>query len=893
MITRFSSRLQRLDISFLSDRLNNAKAYDRIAGYFSSSILEVAGEALETISGPVRVVCNSDLDARDVETARAASYGMHREWCASGPEKLGEKAKGRFARLYDFLKSAKMQVRVLPREKFGLVHGKAGVITLVSGRKTSFVGSANETKDGWKMHYELVWEDESEEAVRWVQEEFDALWSHPSAVNLADFVIDDVGRLAQRTVIPSVEVWREQPEEASAVIEAPVYRKEYGLWAHQKYFVHLAFEAHRTPHGARYVLADMVGLGKTIQLAMAGMLMALHGARPVLILAPKTLVWQWQDEMRDFLDLPSAVWTGKGWVDENGIEHPVSGPDGIKRCPRRVGIVSQGLIKRQSESAEFLKELSYECVIVDEAHGARRKNLGIERENENPDPNNLLSFLYEISPRTKSLLLATATPVQLYLVEAWDLLNVLAVGSDAVLGNDYSQWRHAGAALRLMMEETALSEEDAELWNWIRNPLPPASESRDFAMLRRSLKLKEEDVVVPGNLWLELSDPDRARIRRLARTFGQQHNPFIRHIIRRTRQYLETTLDPETNEPYLKPVKVELFGESDKEAINLPGYLRSAYQIAEDFCHALGSRVKGSGFMKTLLLRRVGSTIYAGQRTAESMLGDWQDIPEEEEDEDYHDEPEYRSLTPSERTLLQSFVNTLRANQERDPKYQVVLDWLKGRGWLEQGCIIFSQYFDSVWWLANQLSADLPEEPIGIYAGGARSGIISNGLFRNAWREDLKQMVLRGEIRLLLGTDAASEGLNLQRLGTLINLDLPWNPTRLEQRKGRIQRIGQIRDTVFVYNMRYKDSVEDRVHDLLSDRLENIYQLFGQLPDVLEDVWIDVALGEIARAKQTIDAVPKQHPFELRYHKIEKVPWESCTKVLDAIDRRKCLMEGW
>jgi superfamily II DNA/RNA helicase len=61
-------------------------------------------------------------------------------------------------------------------------------------------------------------------------------------------------------------------------------------------------------------------------------------------------------------------------------------------------------------------------------------------------------------------------------------------------------------------------------------------------------------------------------------------------------------------------------------------------------------------------------------------------------------------------------------------------------------------------------------------------------------------MVRTSEIRLLLGTDAASKGLNLQRLGTLINLDLPWNPTRLEQRKGRIQRIGQLKDTVHVKN---------------------------------------------------------------------------------------------
>lgn len=79
-------------------------------------------------------------------------------------------------------------------------------------------------------------------------------------------------------------------------------------------------------------------------------------------------------------------------------------------------------------------------------------------------------------------------------------------------------------------------------------------------------------------------------------------------------------------------------------------------------------------------------------------------------------------------------------------------------------------------------------------------------------------------------------GLNLQRLNTLINWDLPWNPTRLEQRKGRIQRIGQLSDTVLVYNLRYGGSVEDRVHQILSSRLQDIHTLFGQVPDVLEDV---------------------------------------------------------
>lgn len=168
-----------------------------------------------------------------------------------------------------------------------------------------------------------------------------------------------------------------------------------------------------------------------------------------------------------------------------------------------------------------------------------------------------------------------------------------------------------------------------------------------------------------------------------------------------------------------------------------------------------------------------------------------------------------------------------------------------------------------------------------------------DGVFTRTPREVLKERVRKGEIRVLIGTDAASEGLNLQRLGTLINLDLPWNPSRLEQRKGRIQRIGQLRDTVDIFNMRYAGSVEDRVHDLLSERLEKISALFGQLPDILEDVWIDIALGEIERAKKTIDAVPKKHPFGLRYHTIEKVDWETCARVLDAEERKRLLTQGW
>ena len=89
VLKRYSSRRQPLDAGFLTARLAGARSYDRIAGYFSSSILEVAVEALDSVQGPIRMVCNSGLAREDVEVARAAQAAMRREWCDPGPGPAG------------------------------------------------------------------------------------------------------------------------------------------------------------------------------------------------------------------------------------------------------------------------------------------------------------------------------------------------------------------------------------------------------------------------------------------------------------------------------------------------------------------------------------------------------------------------------------------------------------------------------------------------------------------------------------------------------------------------------------------------------------------------------------------------------------------------------------
>jgi hypothetical protein len=93
--------------------------------------------------------------------------------------------------------------------------------------------------------------------------------------------------------------------------------------------------------------------------------------------------------------------------------------------------------------------------------------------------------------------------------------------------------------------------------------------------------------------------------------------------------------------------------------------------------------------------------------------------------------------------------------------------------------------------------------------------------------------------------------------------------------------------------MRYRGSVEDRVHQLLSSRLKAIRDLFGQLPDTLEDVWVAVALRDEAKAREVINQVPDMHPYVMRYDRVEPVDWESCREVLDSHEQVETLVRGW
>lgn len=293
---------EHLGHTYLQDRLRGAVSYDRIAGYFRSSVFEVAGEEIEAVVGKVRIVCNGELNSNDVVTARAAVAAITQKWMEVPPELDSLLNRKRYKRLYDLLRSGKVEIKVLPRSKSPFLHGKAGAIRRADGTGVAFLGSVNETDEGWSHNYELLWEDSSEAAVKWVEEEFTALWK--LGVLLPETVITEIGRVASRSEYASIEEWRNQAEghasagledrvAAAAVVEAPVYRAGECLYPWQKNFVSLVLK-HRRRHGkARLLLADEVGLGKTMSLGTAALMTALLGDGPVLLLVPATLTLQW------------------------------------------------------------------------------------------------------------------------------------------------------------------------------------------------------------------------------------------------------------------------------------------------------------------------------------------------------------------------------------------------------------------------------------------------------------------------------------------------------------------------------------------------------------------------------------------------------------------------
>jgi len=903
-ITRFSSRTDRLDTDFLAKSLTGATKYFRIAGYFRSSIFELVGEQIADIP-EVKIICNSELDLADFKVATNRNTALKERWNEVDVEAEALLKKERYRLLDELLTAGNVEIRVVPKDILFL-HGKAGSIHYADGRRKSFVGSVNDSKSAFAHNYELVWQDDDSDSADWVEDEFWALWEQ--GVPLPETILAEINRVANRREV-TVEVLKPSEIPAAAMVEAPIYRGGEQLQPWQRSFVTL-FLQHREIYGkARLLLADEVGVGKTLSMATSALVSSLLDDGPVLILAPSTLTLQWQIEMLDKLGIPSAVWSSqkKVWIGNEGqLLSPRGDASSIKKCPYSIAIVSTGLIMQQCEKTIFVKDAGmllknrYGCVILDEAHKARLKG-GVGKNAD--EPNNLLRFMREMGKRTQHLILGTATPIQTKVNELWELLGILNSGAEFVLGDALSLWRNYETATE-MVTGRSKPKNESEVWDWLRNPLPPSNEHQVVQEIRDNLAMHEKDYVcshqfedldyLVREMWLsQLLEPDAFKI----------NNPVIRHTVLRKRKQLE-------DEGLLEKVGVNAHPLLNKGNLYQSRFMglgiptntpfEVAYEKAEKFSKLLQSRTKAGGFMKSLMLQRLCSSFESGRKTAERMLRHTLS----NEDEDSVDAVEHilSEMTPDEVSCLRDIVTQLSRPEAVDSKLETIKWFLTefktdGKTWLEHGCIIFSQYYDTAEWIAKELAKIYKTEVVAVYAGMGKSGLYLGEEFSSVEREVIKSSVRTREIRLVVATDAACEGLNLQALGTLINVDLPWNPSRLEQRLGRIKRFGQSRKKVDMLNLVYSGTQDEKVYSVLSERLKDTYDIFGSLPDTIEDDWIQDEEALKERMNDYIHERKKaQNAFSVKYSSSVDANlnlWERCTTVLSRRDIVNRLSQPW
>ncbi len=912
-VARHSSRRSSLADVF-SERLSRAKRYFRIAGYFRSSLLEIVGEELGDVD-EILVVCNGELDPNDVTVAKAAAEGtaavakaLISRWQQDQTSLDVLLAKDRYRRLHDLLASGRMKVKVVPRDGSNVfVHGKAGVIEFRKGGSTAFAGSANESAAALRHSYEIIWEDDDPAATEWVREEFDYFWER--GIDLPDAVVEHIGAVAKRVEYASIEDARisgglEDP--ASALVERPVYRGGQILRPWQKRFVQTCVDDWKLYGKARFLIADDVGLGKTLSMAASALVLSLLGDGNVLILAPATLTRQWQTELQDMLGLPSAIWstTRKQWFDGREIALSPKGlVAGVGKCPLRIGIVSTGLIINGDDEGErgILLKQRFGVVILDEAHKARAERKG--PDGDRSGENRLMEFMEKLAATAESVIIGTATPIQLRSEELWDLVNMLGQGAPQVLGEPGSRSWGADTSIRYLTGDTPFPTDPTDEWALLRNPMPPNAEHRLFRSIRVGQGLP--DGAIRGPRYDDLARSARDEFQRSFSDLVQQCNPIVRRVIRRSRAMLEELklIKQIAVEVHPKPsdgLPDDLF---EGQGLRMGFAFREAYSAATDFCSAYAKLRPAAGFMKTILLRRLGSSVKAGLNTTRALLRGKEDSVEDEYEDDLFQETKTKiPLTSQERGLLQRVEFGLASIMDRDdvdPKIDVVVRFLRDRHWLENhGSIVFSQFFDTAEWVAKHLGAEFPDEPVAVYAGGKRSFVLRSGERRLVERDDIKEKVQSDEIRLVVATDAACEGLNLQRLGSQVNIDLPWNPSKLEQRKGRVQRLGQWRNTIQVVNLRYADTVEDDVYTTLSERFGDIFAVLGQLPDSFEDDWVEAVLHDRAEVKHFPSRIEKTRPAMVRRYFNEiaddtGLDWESTQKILSSRDLEEFMRTGW
>ncbi len=810
----------------------------------------------------------------------------------------------------------------------GYVHEKWAIFKDEDGNRLLAEGSLNESKTALVLNAENLsvhcdWEGSKEtQRLDEAEKTFEAIWADeepglrvlalPEAVKqrliqIAQPItrpkeVDGSSEAPQEAVKPSALEWlrfavlRDAPKMPNGrfvgMATAPVEP-----WPHQAIVARRLIES--WPYS--FLLCDEVGLGKTIEAGLALRSLLLSGlVRRVLIAPPASLAIQWQNELQQkfLLRFGRAL---SGAQPRHEFIHPVAEQLPAKSvfAPDCV-IVSTGLVRRKDRQSELAAQ-EWDIALVDEAHYAGRSNstAGTLAQPKYGDLYRALS--QTLRPRSRALWLATATPMQLDPIEVYDLFRLTRrVGpfqDDPSLTQAYYEIQgRIQRGERVFDDELvfmrrvlqSIKRHDPELAEFIRQTvLNPANRIQYDNWLERGIK------------------PTAFSLKQLLRAIFASA-PLSRVMMRHNRALLRVyqqqgKLNANLARRHVLPMRrIQYTGQEQGAYDALQSY---SQELAQQIAAANDQQMRMStGFYLSFLQRRFASSLHAigetlrrrrdrVRATLDYVIGTGSPTTTQpiqaaaaHDDEREHDDTDAEII---EQLLKNRSEQDLRWELDKleemlsgslydvtpiSSKMQALLGYVEQRkdpvrpGRIRQ-MVLFTQFWDTLEDIVRRFRQVNAKLLIGTYSGrGGQYTHPETGKMIGTQREEIKHRFLRGQIDILVCTDAAAEGLNLQTADYLVNFDLPWNPAKVEQRIGRIDRIGQRHTDIHVQNLCYLGSVEEIVYDRLLHRLGSMIAVVGEqqlsmLPVTEEDFrrLADGEIGEDELAKEAEQRIAVTH----------------------------------
>lgn len=523
------------------------------------------------------------------------------------------------------------------------------------------------------------------------------------------------------------------------------------------------------------VLADEVGLGKTIEAGLVLRYMLESGAKKVLIALPVSLRKQWELELEDKFDLSSVI------LDRLTVEHDAK--NWHRKLADRQGVMI--VITSYDYSSKLMKrfpDVKWDFLIIDEAHNLRNLN-STKRAKR----------LYALSGGIPKILL-TATPLQNSLMDLYGLISFIdprIFGSEQVFRQRY------------------MKDED---YDGLKRELTP--------VLYRTLRKDVADYM---------------------------------HFVKRICRTVDFKLSPDEIELY---ERVNLFLKGDA-LYSIPASNRGLIILVIRKLMASSSFALVETFE---VLKKRLEKLYEGTRSADAQEGFdlfWSFV-EDEIDESGFEETEDED-TAAQKTYIQAELDKVNAiidvakriktNSKVTALKQALeigFSYQRDNG-IAQKAVVFTESKRTQKYIAAELRKSGYSEDNILLFNGDFDDTMTKEIYR-AWQVknfgnanygrsvEYKHAIVdyfKEHAKILICTDAGSEGLNLQFCNTVINYDLPWNPMKIEQRIGRCHRYGQQNDVVAINLLNTQNEADKRVYEILSKKFELFEGVFGASDIVL------------------------------------------------------------